>query len=217
MTTLRRRGLQIDDPLGPGRSAAPTASTDEPPRTDQSRRPPRERKTRRPTTRRPAERRANPRPPVPLAAHRGAPAFGASSPAAGSRPYSQPRECGGSGAGSPGVGSFRLPHELLAELGDTARELGLPIGMIVTAAITQLLDQPQSRSRRSSTGPTTPVSTGAGAPDAVRPIPRAEDEHGQVLNQIARRRSPPRCCGGRPRHVAVCRRSAGSRGSFPCK
>jgi hypothetical protein len=39
------------------------------------------------------------------------------------------------------VGSFRLPHELLAELGDTARELQLPIGMIVTAAITQLLDQ----------------------------------------------------------------------------
>jgi hypothetical protein len=40
------------------------------------------------------------------------------------------------------VGSFRLPHELLAELGETARELQLPIGMIVTAAITQLLDQP---------------------------------------------------------------------------
>jgi hypothetical protein len=40
------------------------------------------------------------------------------------------------------VGSFRLPHELLAELGDTARELQLPIGMIVAAAITQLLDQP---------------------------------------------------------------------------
>jgi hypothetical protein len=39
------------------------------------------------------------------------------------------------------VGSFRLPHELLAELGETARELQLPIGMIVTAAITQLLDQ----------------------------------------------------------------------------
>ena len=44
--------------------------------------------------------------------------------------------------GLSGVGSFRLPHELLAELGDTARELQLPIGMIVTAAITQLLDQP---------------------------------------------------------------------------
>ena len=40
------------------------------------------------------------------------------------------------------MGSFRLPHELLAELGDTARELQLPIGMIVTAAITKLLDQP---------------------------------------------------------------------------
>jgi hypothetical protein len=35
-----------------------------------------------------------------------------------------------------------MPHELLAELGDTARELQLPIGLIVTAAITQLLEQP---------------------------------------------------------------------------
>jgi hypothetical protein len=40
------------------------------------------------------------------------------------------------------VGSFRLPHELLAELGDTARKLQLPVGLIVTAAITRLLDQP---------------------------------------------------------------------------
>jgi hypothetical protein len=45
-------------------------------------------------------------------------------------------------SGVTGVGSFRLPHELLIELGDTARELQLPIGMIVTAAITELLDQP---------------------------------------------------------------------------
>ena len=44
--------------------------------------------------------------------------------------------------GVTGVGSFRLPHELLTELGDTARELRLPIGLIVTAAITQFLDQP---------------------------------------------------------------------------
>ena len=44
-------------------------------------------------------------------------------------------------SGVTGVGSFRLPHELLTELGDTARELQLPIGMIVTAAITELLDQ----------------------------------------------------------------------------
>jgi hypothetical protein len=48
-------------------------------------------------------------------------------------------------SGITGVGSFRLPHELLVELGDTARELGLPIGTIVTAAITQLLDQPPER------------------------------------------------------------------------
>jgi hypothetical protein len=45
-------------------------------------------------------------------------------------------------SGVAGVGSFRLPHELLAELGDTARELGLPVGLMATAAITQLLDQP---------------------------------------------------------------------------
>ena len=40
------------------------------------------------------------------------------------------------------MGSFRLPHELLAELADSARELQVPVGLIVTAAITQLLDQP---------------------------------------------------------------------------
>lgn len=45
-------------------------------------------------------------------------------------------------SGITGVGSFRLPHELLVELGHAARELGLPIGMIVTAALTHLLDQP---------------------------------------------------------------------------
>jgi len=45
-------------------------------------------------------------------------------------------------SGLTGVGSFRLPQELLSELSDTARELRLPVGLIVTAAITQLLDQP---------------------------------------------------------------------------
>ncbi|WP_249010484.1 hypothetical protein [Conexibacter sp. DBS9H8] len=45
-------------------------------------------------------------------------------------------------SGPTGVGSFRLPHELLAELSDTARELRLPVGLMATAAITQLLDQP---------------------------------------------------------------------------
>jgi hypothetical protein len=45
-------------------------------------------------------------------------------------------------SGITGVGSFRLPHELLVELGAASREQGLPIGMIVAAAITQLLDRP---------------------------------------------------------------------------
>ena len=45
-------------------------------------------------------------------------------------------------SGIAGVGSFRLPHELLAELAETARERELAIGLFVTAAITQLLDQP---------------------------------------------------------------------------
>jgi hypothetical protein len=45
-------------------------------------------------------------------------------------------------SGLTGVGSFRLPQELPVELSDTARELRLPVGLIVTAAITQLLDQP---------------------------------------------------------------------------
>lgn len=44
-------------------------------------------------------------------------------------------------SGLTGVGSFRLPQELLCELSGTARELRLPVGLIVTAAITQLLDQ----------------------------------------------------------------------------
>jgi hypothetical protein len=40
------------------------------------------------------------------------------------------------------VASYRLPDELLAELADTAAELQLPIGLLVTAAIAHLLDEP---------------------------------------------------------------------------
>ncbi|MBV9000889.1 MAG: hypothetical protein JO304_17640 [Solirubrobacterales bacterium] len=57
-------------------------------------------------------------------------------------PPATSREVWRAWSGITGVGSFRLPHELLVELSDTARRLGLPIGMIVTAAITQLLDHP---------------------------------------------------------------------------
>lgn len=143
MNRPRRRGLQIDDPLGPGPSTheQPTATqprTDHtaPPHQDKaaersrdggtgSARPP-ARSERRDTT--PASERAPAIRPEPTTE-------------TGDRtePDGRPwREW----TGLSGVGSFRLPHELLAELGDTARELQLPIGMIVTAAITHLLDQP---------------------------------------------------------------------------
>jgi hypothetical protein len=143
MNQPRRRGLQIDDPLGPGPSTheQPTATH---PGTDQSAAP-HEHKA--------AERNSDDsmgtaQPPVRPERPNTAPA-----PDRPSAIRHQPtRETGDRAepdarpwrewTGLSDVGSFRLPHELLAELGDTARELQLPIGMIVTAAITNLLDQP---------------------------------------------------------------------------
>jgi hypothetical protein len=133
MTTARRRGLQIDDPLGsdqPRRAAEPTdtdASTVSGNATSLS----------------------------PETSDRGSRDEAREQP--GSDPSGETRASGQASAPMPhpatpgvwrewsaitGVGSFRLPHELLSELSDTARQLALPIGMIVTAAITQLLDQP---------------------------------------------------------------------------
>ena len=107
MSALRRRGLQIDDPLAPGRA------------TDHG--------------------RAASEPAVTAGVH--------AATDAGDRGRRADEDPGGAAvwrewSGLTGVGSFRLPHELLSELGDTARELELPIGLIVTAAITQLLDRP---------------------------------------------------------------------------
>jgi hypothetical protein len=143
VSTLRRRGLQIDDPLGPGRPTQPSEPDDEPdeaetPHLTGNGRAGREATAQRSSTRSVRKPRED-----------GAP--GAPSPATAAR-----REQAGASAHVAreggevwrewtrlsGVGSFRLPHELLLELGDTARGLALPIGMIVTAAITQLLDQP---------------------------------------------------------------------------
>ena len=45
-------------------------------------------------------------------------------------------------AGQTRVASYRLPDELLAELASTAAQLGLPIGLLVTAAVAHLLDEP---------------------------------------------------------------------------
>jgi hypothetical protein len=43
--------------------------------------------------------------------------------------------------GASRVASYRLPDELLEELDDRARRLGVPIGMTVAAGLLQLLDQ----------------------------------------------------------------------------
>jgi hypothetical protein len=116
MSTLRKRGLEIDDPLAPGRSEAREQEAPaevQPESLGDGRSTPADRSTGEPE---PASRGAQ-RPP-------------------------EPGEVWREWSGISSVGSFRLPHELLTELSDTARETGLPVGLIVTAAVTQLLDQP---------------------------------------------------------------------------
>ncbi len=135
MSRLRARGLEIDDPLGPGPSKQQQSPAEPAPRQT------------------PAARNDN----RAKRSNHGAaaPGFAGShskqTAGATSRTRAVPEEPDATGTGNPpwrewsgitGVGSFRLPHELLAELGDTARKLQLPVGQIVTAAITRLLDQP---------------------------------------------------------------------------
>ena len=119
MSTVRRRGLQIDDPLG---ADQPTQASE------------RSTETGSPTA---SE--------VPAHGQRGEPQSGRQDETGTPRHTAlqdASREVWRAWSGITGVGSFRLPHELIVELSDTARQLGLPIGMIVTAAIAQLLDQP---------------------------------------------------------------------------
>ena len=144
MSAMRRRGLQIDDPLGPGQSAQPgqppaeadpaAAEASAARRGGQAGGEPTDHAVSADSARKPNRRDRSTTGPAP----------------SGRRPEraarsERPTPAGGEAwrewTGLTGVGSFRLPHELLAELGDTARELGLPIGLIVAAAITQLLDQ----------------------------------------------------------------------------
>ena len=109
-------------------------------------------------------------------------------------------------SGITGVGSFRLPHELLVELSDTARELGLPIGMIVTAAITQLLDQPPEQ-----------IAQLVDRADDARIHGRrnarrrltdrtGDDRRAPRLDPTACRGPARARCDGRPRHLADRRR-----------
>jgi hypothetical protein len=148
MSAVRRRGLRIDDPLGPSEPAEPDKTPGEAGTTMTSGE----------LARRPAQTTDHPS----EAGQRGEPRSeheetGTLRRTVAPAPQAASREVWRAWSGITGVGSFRLPHELLVELGDSARELGLPhellvelgdsarelglpIGMIVTAAITQLLD-----------------------------------------------------------------------------
>ena len=183
MSTVRRRGLQIDDPL----STAPTSHT------GQSAAGVRGARTVRDSGE--AGPGEHPSPTARSAGEgRGRLTTGERPRCRPSRRVPPPRH-GAAGdsvsvwrawSGITGVGSFRLPHELLVELGDTARELGLPIGMIVTAAITQLLDQPPEQ--------------------IAELVDRADDAriHGRRNAQAAPHRTDrgvigmPRACTGQP-------------------
>ena len=135
MSGLRCRGLQLDDPPGPGRSgqrgqsAAGAAAV-------------RSRATRNGQVGA-EDRTAQPRPLPESGRREEAEASGRATverERTGARDRAAPfnGEAWRAWSGIAGVGSFRL----LAELADTARELELAIGVFVTAAITQLLDQP---------------------------------------------------------------------------
>ena len=136
MTAVRRRGLQIDDPLGADQPQPPIGPPAEPsgPATPAAGNRPIDSADRLSEEGHRRERESD-QPDQTVAAGQS------------TAQMLQPAHRGvwRAWSGITSVGSFRLPHELLVELGDTARELGLPIGMIVTAAITQLLDQPPER------------------------------------------------------------------------
>lgn len=134
MSSVRRRGLQIDDPLGSDQPPQPIGPPTEASVSTASQA----------AAHRPVEATDQ----LSEEGQREGPGSGRPDETVASRHatagLAQPahREIWRTWSGITSVGSFRLPHELLVELGDTARGVGLPIGMIVTAAITQLLDHP---------------------------------------------------------------------------
>jgi hypothetical protein len=111
MSRLRKTGLTIDDPLAPAERPEPAAS----PRT-------------------------------PVVAKK---TSAADPPSPRRRPLrmeeSQPAPARGgawrSWSGPTRVASYRLPDELLAELAARSADLQLQVGLLVTAAITHLLDE----------------------------------------------------------------------------
>jgi hypothetical protein len=140
MSRLRRTGLTIDDPLSPG--AADVHVTPARPRDDEG----------------VAGSSGGPAgsTPVPKAQPALAPRSSSRQPPGtppaatpGARKAPTPARTAGiaNGAwrawsGQTRVASYRLPEELLAELASTAAELRLAVGLLVTAAIAHLLDEP---------------------------------------------------------------------------
>jgi hypothetical protein len=135
MNRLRKTGLTIDDPLASAATSASVAGQEEeraasavPARVIRAR----------PSTNDKAPAR---RPSSTLGASV-APTRSAARPAARPSTMSaQSDEPWRSWSGLTRVASYRLPDELLAELAATATRLQLPVGLLVTAAITELLDQ----------------------------------------------------------------------------
>jgi len=97
---------------------------------------------RQPTPRPDAEREAEPARRQPRASAKLRPAVPPTpKPAPISSESDQPKEWR-DWAGPKRVASFRLPDELLDEVNAASEELGIPIGHLVIAGITSLLDQP---------------------------------------------------------------------------
>jgi hypothetical protein len=134
----RRPVLELDDPLAPRRPAvapeAPAADT-----TDRSHEQPAG-APKTPTARRPA-RRSRPKS-ISSAADAPDAAISRELSVVGERSSPAPSDgAWRSWAGGTRVASYRLPDELLEELDDRARRLGVPIGMTVAAGLLQLFDQ----------------------------------------------------------------------------
>jgi hypothetical protein len=146
MSRLRKMGLTIDDPLAPG-AAKPT----EPPR-PRARRPPEESEPAQLSKGdRASEGPAGARPqPAAIPDARGPSTDPASRTPASRAPQGDRSSetavatSWRSWSGATRVASYRLPDELLIELAASADELRLQVGLMVTAAITHLLDQPDT-------------------------------------------------------------------------
>jgi hypothetical protein len=139
MSRLRRTGLTIDDPL----AAAPTATNGSLTGPDEVESAATAESGLASTAMRSRSKKTAARRPSSTPGAGAAAQQPATRPAAAvSATNAQSGELWRSWSGQTRVASYRLPNELLAELGATATRLRLPIGLLVTAAIAHLLDHP---------------------------------------------------------------------------